>query len=135
MTICLPLNNSNGLSSLLSDDFVTARFIMIYDTAAQNAAIYTKSDLLDKYENESLIECLKEEGLGALISVSIKVMALKALKENGIPVYKTTALSAEKAIAQFTEKKLDNFSTDDCSAGGCSGSCDSCSTGTCGDTK
>ena len=116
----------------LSNDLLSALFLMFFDTITGNYTIYPKDTLIDKYNSDSIIKSLLNEGLNAIVTPTIKPMALKILHEHKISVLRTHSNSLKENIYMLEHMILTEYTTSEIYENpSCTSNCNKCSSQSC----
>ena len=120
MRLCIPVCSPDGLNSAIEPHLPAAEHILFFDTEArsfEHVALYEESSA-----------SRHDVRMDAVLCGSINRTTLRALLEQGIAVYGTSAGSVAEAIGQFERGELvaAEFPSGGCGGhahGGCGGGC------------
>lgn len=128
--LCLVVSEDRGADSEVAGSFMRGPLYLVADLQNQTYHCYSLQDFSAHYGGDNILSGLSEAGFDALICQDMNFMGYRALRENGIEVYKSVPGSVEENIDLFHSGQL--MTMDVAIISSCSsGSCGNCSSQTC----
>jgi len=104
MKICIPIENDNGLDSLVHWHFGSAPLFMIYDTDSKNTKVIDNSGLAHQEGHCDPILSFKQNPIDMLVVANIGPRALQKLQEGKIKVMQAEVEGKVSDVIKAIEK-------------------------------
>lgn len=117
MILCFPVQEENGLTSMVFNHFGSAPHFVLYDTEAKTVTPLINQDLNHVHGQCSPIKALDGNIVDAVIVGGIGRGAINKLNSMGIRVYKSQGGSIEGNVASFEKQELVEMKPEDACGG------------------
>ena len=120
MKICIPVETSSGMKSLVYGHFGSAPYFAIYDMETIGLEIMKNDDAHHSHGMCHPLGSLDGKSINAVICGGMGMRAIGKLNEAGIKAFRASSGTVEDTVRQFSENKLEEITTDGaCGAHGC----------------
>ena len=126
MKIVIPVNHPSDTRKSISKSFHNSEYVCIYNNADQSLEWILARKISSTPGNLGIE--LKRQGIGAVISPQMPLMALSFFAESGLPVFQAKGEDIEENIRLFNLSQLPPLTAQLAKVSSCSGSCGSCDT-------
>ncbi len=127
MKIIIPVIDNDKFKMKIAQSFHNSEFACIYNCIDKNYEWINTKSISQKSGNLGVE--LKRNGITAVISNQIPLMALGFFTESGLTVYKAESGNIEENINLFIKNRLIRLTNETAkSSSACAGSCSSCNT-------
>ena len=122
MKICFPIEENNGIESVVYSHFGSAPMFFIYDSETKDTEIIDNQNLNHTHGMCSPIQALNGKTVDAIIVGGIGAGAINKLNMIGIKVYQAIEDTVQQNIERFTDNSISEISLEKaCNQhGGCS---------------
>ncbi len=117
MKICFPVQNDEGLKSMVFNHFGSAPKFVVVDTDTNGVATISNGDEHHAHGACSPMKALDNQKIDVIIVGGIGAGALTRLNQMGITVYRAQAASIDENMNLFTSKALSVYSVQSCCGG------------------
>lgn len=117
MRICFPVNENDGLSSIVHGHFGSAKGFLIYDTESNAFEEHHKPDRQHLRGACQPFRALGGRKVDAVIVGGIGSGALTGLNRSGLKVYRADGITVARNLVNFREDALDEITARDVCGG------------------
>lgn len=112
MKICIPVENNEGIESVLYDHFGSAPHFLIYDTETGNHAAVSNSNQHHTHGMCQPIEALSGSKFDVIVCRGMGARAVQKLNMSGIQVYKTEREKVKDIIEHYENESRNPLTPD-----------------------
>jgi len=124
MKICFPVQQNEGMESMVYNHFGSAPLFLVVDTAANNISAINNRDRHHAHGACNPLKALDGQEIDAVVVGGIGAGALTKLNQAGVRVYRAQAQRVSENVALHAAKSLPEFVVQSCCGGhGSGGSC------------
>ncbi len=117
MKVCFPVQQDEGMKSVLYDHFGSAPMMAIVDTDA-NSVVMLKNPNEENTEGIwSPLNALANEKIDAVVVAGIGTGAITGLKQRGIKVYRAKSTTIQENITKIKAGELTDVGAEQCCSG------------------
>ena len=106
MKICMPVQDENGLDSVVYGHFGSAPFFAVYDTKSKNIVFANNNESEHEHGKCMPVDAIKKTGAEAVLCRGMGLRAADLLRESGIMPYMVDATTVSDAIRQYEAKNV-----------------------------
>lgn len=117
MKVCFPVQNDEGVKSVVFNHFGSAPKFVVVDTDTNGVATINNNDQHHAHGACSPMKALDNQNIDAIVVGGIGAGALTKLNQMGITVYRSQAASIDENLKLFTAKTLPVYSVQSCCGG------------------
>ncbi len=120
MKICMPVQDENGLDSLVFGHFGSAPFFAVYDTEAKNVSFSNNNESEHEHGKCMPVDAIRALNAEAVLCRGMGMRAANLLIEAGIKPFLVDAVTIADAIGKYDKREirvLDESSS--CQSHGC----------------
>lgn len=110
MKVCVPVQENEGLDSIVYDHFGSAPFFLIYDLESKETKIIENSDLHHAHGMCQPLKALGGEKVDAILVGGIGAGALMKLNAQGVKAYRVERGSVSQNLESLKRNELPEFS-------------------------
>ncbi len=124
MKICFPVQENQGIESIVYNHFGSAPLFVVVDSATNSVDVINNRDQHHIHGGCSPLKALDNRQIDVVIVGGIGAGALGKLSQAGIRVYRSQAPGVRDNLALFAAGRLPEFALQSCCGGhGHSGGC------------
>jgi predicted Fe-Mo cluster-binding NifX family protein len=117
MKICFPVQNDNGIESVVYNHFGSAPVFVVVDTDTNSVASINNSDQHHTHGACNPMKALDNQKVDAIVVGGIGAGALTRLNQMGITVHRSQGATIRENITLFQAKSLPVLTTQGCCGG------------------
>jgi predicted Fe-Mo cluster-binding NifX family protein len=112
MKICIPTESSSGIKSKIFNHFGSAPYFAIYDNTTKKISLVSNDNEHHLHGKCNPITMITSQKVDAVVCLGMGARAIKALKTQGIRVYRSETSTVEKIIDRFEKNMLEEMTLD-----------------------
>ncbi len=117
MKVCFPVQQDEGMKSVLYDHFGSAPMMAIVDTDANSVVMLKNPNEANIEGIWSPLKALANEKIDAIVVTGIGTGAITGLKQRGIKVYRAKSATIQENITKIKAGELTDVGVEQCCSG------------------
>ena len=117
MKICFPVQDNNGIESVVYNHFGSAPLFVVFDTDTKSVASINNRDKHHSHGACNPMKALDDQKVDAMVVGGIGAGALTKLNQMGITVHRSQGATIRENLAMFQAKSLPVMTVQACCGG------------------